>query len=439
MLTLKAQESAAPPASQSLNAYGMAILALCIFIGMAEGYDAQAMAFAAPMLRSTWNLGFAQIGLLMSASAMGLVAGSFLLSPLCDRIGRRPAVIAGLLVATIGTGAGAFAPDVPWMIATRVLAGFGLALSIPAGLATAFEVAPLRMRTFAVILVLCGYPLGAGAGSAVVSMLVPAYGYSAVFVAGAAMSASVLLACALFLPESPSFLSYQPARAGELQRLTRRLGYPVAAQATAVGSKGGVYERARALFAPARRTATTLFWLMSLGNVALIFFYVGWIPTLFVGPDLDAGAAIRASSLFGVAGAVGALGMGLLLDRVGPVRLLCFAYATSLAATAFLAYYQAFDAFLYAALALAGAVVTGSNFCLTAIVAKYYPSDIRATASGFANGIGRAGAVLTPLAVGLLIGDSSASRASFAIAIVPGTIALIAALLFEITVARRTA
>jgi len=106
-----------------LTPYAAAMLVLCIFVGATEGYDIQAMALAAPLIRSAWRLDFQHIGLLIAASSVGQVLGSFLLSPIGDSRGRRPGVLLGLLIAAIGTGAGALAPDFSWLAATRLLAG----------------------------------------------------------------------------------------------------------------------------------------------------------------------------------------------------------------------------------------------------------------------------------------------------------------------------
>ena len=42
--------------------------------------------------------------------------------------------------------------------------------------------------------------------------------------------------------------------------------------------------------------------------------------------------------------------------------------------------------------------MVGSQFCLTAVVNQFYPSAIRAAASGYATGAGRLGATFAPLA-----------------------------------------
>lgn len=416
-----------------VTSYAAAMLALCVLVGATEGYDVQAMALAAPLIRAAWHLGFNQIGMLLAVSAIGLVAGSFLLSPIGDGLGRRPAILIGLSIAGLGTGGSAFVPDMGWMVATRLVAGVGLGLALPNVLAVAMELMPRRAHAFAVVLVSCGYPLGSAIGAAAASVLIPTHGWAAVFLVGGAGSAIALLFSAVFLPESPSFLARRPAREAELARLLRRLGRAIPPQALQrkVERLEGLGERIGALFTPERRRATALLWLISLGNVALVYFFFSWLPSLITASGLPPEEALRATSLFSVAGATGALLMVFLMPRLGALRVMIVAYVAAIVVTALLARPGDGAAF-HLIIALAGASIIGSQFCLSAITAQYYPATMRATASGFAAGIGRAGSILTPIVAGALIGVLGGGRQSFLIALVPAGIALVAAILLEL-------
>ncbi|MGC4028382.1 MAG: MFS transporter [Steroidobacteraceae bacterium] len=415
--------------------YAVFTLALCAFVGAAEGYDVQAMALAAPLVKQAWALGFPQIGTLLSISAIGLVLGSFLLSPVGDSLGRRPAILLGLLIAGAGTGSGALAPDFGWLAVTRLIAGIGLGLALPNVLAIAMELMPRRFHTLAIVIVSCGYPLGSAAGAAFASALVPSFGHAAVFTVGGSGTALALILCALFLPESPAFLARRADRSGELSRLLARLGRGIPAQALQqkVEKIEGTGARIAALFAPERRRLTTFLWLMNLGNVALVYFFFTWLPSLIVASGLPANVALRATSLFSASGAVGALIMAGLSPRIGPVRVLVIAYVLAIGATVALSSGVGSGTAFYFALVVAGLATVGSQFCLSAVTAQAYPSAIRATASGFASGIGRGGAILVPIAAGALVALLNGSDRSFLIALVPAAIALAAAAALEMS------
>lgn len=413
-----------------LTLYAIAMLILCILVGGAEGYDVQAMALAAPLVRAAWGLTFNQVGALLSVSAIGLVLGSFLLSPLGDSRGRRPAILLGLLIGAVGTGTGAIAVDMHTLLLTRLIAGLGLGLALPNVLAIAMELMPRRLHTLSIVLVSCGYPVGSAIGAALSSRFVPQHGHAAVFAIGGLGTTAALILCLLFLAESPSFLANRAGREAEMARTLRRLGrkIPPSAFVSKVETFVGLRARLSALFSPERRTVTAFLWAMNFGNIALVYFFFSWLPSLIAGAGLDTAAALRATSLFSAAGAVGALLMAFVLPRIGPLKVLTFAYVVGMAATVTLASATPTGAWLFFALAMAGGAVVGSQFCLSAVVAQAYPAAIRATASGFATGIGRAGAVITPVAAGALIGIIGGSQSAFLLALAPATIALIACL-----------
>jgi len=299
----------------------------------------------------------------------------------------------------------------------------------------AMELAPLRMHALAVVLVMSGYPLGGAIGAAAASPMIPSQGYAAVFIVGGGATALSLLLCLVALPESPSFLGRKPARARELSALLARLGRaaPVKIMQQGVVQVEGTKARVAALFAPERRRGTIFLWLMNLGNVALVYFFISWLPSLIVARGLDAGVALRATSLFGAVGTVGALIMALTFRRLGPIRVLAAAYATALAATLALAFHAGSGGLFYLTIAVAGVSIVGSQFCLSAVVALFYPAAIRATASGFATGVGRTGAILTPIVAGSIIGAMGGSSRAFLIAAALAAIALVAALGLELS------
>ena len=82
-------------------------VAVCIVLNLIDGFDVLVMAFPASSVAAEWNLGGAEIGLLLSAGLFGMAAGSLFIAPWADRWGRRPlilACLAGALVNLAGVG-----------------------------------------------------------------------------------------------------------------------------------------------------------------------------------------------------------------------------------------------------------------------------------------------------------------------------------------------
>lgn len=408
------------------SAFGVALLVLCVFVGMSEGFDVQAMALAAPLVAKAWHLAPAMVGVLLSASVIGQVVGSFLLSPLGDRWGRRPAILLALLVAAIATLAGAFAPDFAVLATTRFVAGFALGLALSNTTAIAMELVPLHWRTIAVVLVCCGYPLGAAIGAAVVGHLLGDHGFAAVFYVGGIGTFTAFVLCALFLPESPVLLARRKDALPALRRLLARLGVTLDS-ATTVTSDDAKLPRSRIaeLFVPERRTVTLLLWLLNFANLSLVYYFVMWLPSLFVSRGIAAQSAVAAASLFSASGIVGGLTLAVLMPRIGPVITLAGCYIVTIAAVLLFSSIGEIGPLFYVTLAVCGAMIVGSQFSLSAVVNQFYPGDIRATGAGYALGAGRLGAVLAPLIGGLVVARASSPASAFAVGAIPAAISLI--------------
>ena len=409
------------------SAYGIGLLALCTYVGMSEGFDVQVMALAAPLVSKQWALSPGATGLLLAASVIGQVAGSFLLTPLADRWGRRPAILLALLVAALATTGGAFAPSYSALMATRFVAGLGLGLALSSTTAMAMELVPLHWRTIAVVVVCCGYPLGAAAGIAIVGPLLPVYGFAAVFYVGGAGTFAALLLCGAFLPESPVILARRPDAQDALRRLLARLGLAVPQTTRVVAheeSKGA--SPVAALFAPVRRNATLLLWLLNFANLSLVYFFVMWLPSLFVSAGMSSNDALVATSVFSASGIVGGLSMAALLPRLGPIATLGGCYAITVVSVLVFSTLRPADAAFPVVLAICGAMVVGSQFSLSAVVNQFYPAEMRATGAGYALGAGRFGAILAPIVGGLVIARVGSPATAFAVGAVPAVLSLIA-------------
>ncbi len=75
-----------------MSRYQIAIVALCVVMFTIEGYDILVIAFALPGLIAGWGLSPAAGGLLVSVGFVGMALGSAFITPLADRIGRRPSL-----------------------------------------------------------------------------------------------------------------------------------------------------------------------------------------------------------------------------------------------------------------------------------------------------------------------------------------------------------
>jgi putative MFS transporter len=88
----------------------------------------------------------AELGLVGSATLVGLAIGTVAQGQFTDRIGRKTVYQFNLLLFGVATIAAAFSPNVIWLAALRFIAGIGLGAEQPLCFAYAGEYAPKRIR-----------------------------------------------------------------------------------------------------------------------------------------------------------------------------------------------------------------------------------------------------------------------------------------------------
>jgi len=102
------------------------VVAICIGIMALDGYDVLSIAFAAPGITAEWGLSKATLGIILSLELVGMALGSIAMGALADTRGRRPTMLLGLIVLTIGMAIAGLAPNVYVLGATRIFTGIGI-------------------------------------------------------------------------------------------------------------------------------------------------------------------------------------------------------------------------------------------------------------------------------------------------------------------------
>ena len=99
-------------------------------------------------------------GLLTSILLLGWAAGGVLFGLVCDRIGRKRTLLLTMLLYAAGTAACAFAPDMWWLVAFRVIASLGIGGEWAAGASMVAETMPEEKRVEAGALLYTAAPMG---------------------------------------------------------------------------------------------------------------------------------------------------------------------------------------------------------------------------------------------------------------------------------------
>ncbi len=181
---------------------------IMMLIGIGMFFDGFDIYIAGIVLGSTVKTGFstlAQNALFVSGTFLGMMIGSFLTGFLGDRYGRRFTYQANLLVFGLASLAAAFAPSMEILIICRFIMGIGLGAENVVGYSTLTEFVPAKSRGkwlgFMAVFVVTGLP----AASLLGYLIVPEFGWRAMFVVGG-IGALIVWQIRKSLPESPRWL-----------------------------------------------------------------------------------------------------------------------------------------------------------------------------------------------------------------------------------------
>ncbi|MCE3288454.1 MAG: hypothetical protein K0R83_466 [Caulobacter sp.] len=355
-------------------------IGLCLLAAMLEGFDIASMGVAAPRMVPDMGLTPGQAGTAFSASPFGLFIGALMAGPFADRLGRKPVLLASVLVFGLFSLATAWAPNLDVLLVIRFLCGVGLGGAMPMLLAMSSELAGEKRKALTVGLVTAGMPLG----GAVVGLLARSDAAQAdwrlIFIAGGV--APIVLAVLLFflLPETK------------------------AKSADDVLSGDSLH----ALFGRERLATTASLWLSFAAIALVLHLFLNWLPILLgqrgVVPKDTAGIM----TLFNIGGAMGGLFAGWAIDRLGARRpflgiflllMLVLIVLAGLTGTAQLAL------FAFAA----GFLIMAGQFGLYALAPQHYGEKVRGVGVGAAVSAGRLGSVFGPLVAGVLLGSGATS------------------------------
>lgn len=175
---------------------------------------------------------------------------------------------------------------------------------------------------------------------------------------------------------------------------------------------------------PRSSRGTILLWTIFFSNLLILYFLINWLPVLLEQAGLPIERAVIGVAALNAGGIAGGLALGGLSDRTSATRVLHFAYAAAAAFVAALGLMATNHlGAVMTLIFLTGFFVIGSQFCMNALAAAYYPTAIRSTGVGWALGIGRIGSVIGPVVGGWFIGAGFDTSSIFLAAAVPAAIA----------------
>ena len=393
------------------SGYQKRVLALVSLTITLDGFDTQTLSLAIPTLIRDWGISRAPFGLVLALGYVAMALGTILGGVLGDRVGRRVALLASMIVFGLGTLAGAAANDVTTMGVARMVACLGLGGAMPTATAMAAEYTPRRRRSLALGIALGSVPIGGFLGGLVAAYVLSHGSWRGLFVVSGAIPLAGAVLLAVMLPESIRFLLGRDGSARQIAILLGRLGHPASEHDRFVdnGESHAEKPRVRELFAVAHRRDTLVlssaFFLVIFANLLV----VSWTPSLLA--DLRYSPAVTSSgfALWSIGGLIGAIGGAALFGRRGSRASLSMMIGGAIIITLVLALAGGTIGAtgLLWLLLVGGVFIPGSQVMLFALAGQIFPTTIRGTGVGFVAAVGRIGAVVSGLAGPLLLPGGS--------------------------------
>ncbi|GAA4726923.1 MFS transporter [Brevibacillus fulvus] len=346
---------------------------------MFDAMDVGIVSFIAAALVGEWQLTSEQVGWIGSINSLGMAIGAMLAGLFADRWGRKPVLLASLLIFSLASGLSALATGLAIFLLFRFFIGVGLGAELPIASTLIAEHEANETRGRAVVLLESFWAIGWILSAILAYFVIPAYGWRV-----------ALIICAI------------PA----LYTVFLRSSLPETKRQTV--KKVSFGEAIGRIWAKPYLRATVV---LAILWFSVVFSYYGmflWLPTVMVLKGYSLIKSFQYVLIMTIAQLPGYFSAAWLIEKAGR-KFVLVSYLVGSAASAW-----AFGS----AESLAGLMISGillSFFNLGAWGAMYaytpeqYPAVIRATGAGFAASVGRVGGILGPLFVGYAV----ASQFSF--------------------------
>src|ERR1700760_4842686 len=88
---------------QRIGALQLRVVVLCFLAQTFDGFELNSIGMAAPALSQAWHVPGAAFGITFVMSSIGIMAGALVSGPIGDRLGRKPVLLASLVLLTVSS------------------------------------------------------------------------------------------------------------------------------------------------------------------------------------------------------------------------------------------------------------------------------------------------------------------------------------------------
>jgi MFS transporter, AAHS family, 4-hydroxybenzoate transporter len=416
---------------QKISSYQWMVILLCFTIALFDGFDTQAIAFTAPALLAHFNLQPGALAPILTAGIVGMTVSAMLLGLLGDQLGRRKILLFCTAIFSTTTLLTAFVSNIEQIFILRVIAGLGMGGATPVLLALAAEYSPQRFKGTVTTGVLLALPAGAMFGGLLAAKMLPLVGWQGIYMIGGALPLVLLMVLYFVLPESLEYMAQKNSASNiaAIQRILNKISpKPVSfTQADLITANPADQNKAKLtiLFRNGLARTTAGVWGTYFFNWIAWFMLLSWLPTILKQAGLAPEQAPYASVTVNAAFIVFAIPLAYWLPKLNTAKILTFMLFIGLAVVIGLGLLIETQqwGYIFALIALAGFGIGGQQLALNYLVVAAYPTQVRATATGWAIGMGRMGAIIGSAIGGIILTGYGVSGYFYALG-VPLIIAL---------------
>ena len=377
-----------------------------------DGFDGQLIGYAIPVLIKEWGVSRADFAPVVASGLFGMAFGSGFAGVIADRFGRRLAILLSVLTFGVATMAIGLSQGIWSIAALRFVAGLGIGGALPTATTMTAEYTPRRHRTVAITATIVCEPLGGMLAGFFAAWILPNFGWRVLFMAGGAIPVAYALVLLAKLPESPRWLSRQPARSAELVALLRRMQRDVPADTRFVDPTEHASGKSSlgTLFADGRALSTLALWFAFFTTLMSVYLAFSWLPSMLTADGLDLSIAASGLTAYNLGGVVGALVCAVAINRFGsrwPLAICSFAAAAIAFGLRGVDSSHA-TSLLIIGIGLHGMFVNAVQSTAYSVAANLYPTEVRATGTASALVVGRMGSVVSAFAGASVIASGGA-------------------------------
>lgn len=394
-----------------------------------DAFDSLAIALVLPVLVEIWQFTPTQIGLLLSIGYVGQMIGAIAMSWLAERFGRLRILRITLGIMAVLSIAIGFASGYIAFVFLRFLQGLGLGGEVPVAATLVNELTPARFRGRVTSSLQSMFAVGILVTSVAALWLIPFFGWQSMFFVGA-LPALLMCVIGWVVPESPRWLAFH-GKTREASAVLDRIEASISkngvrslppigpVEPLSILRGGGFMDLFRRGYA--RRTIciwTIMFCISATGNAL-----IAWLPTIYkTAYNISLTDTLHLSTILGVAALAGAVTSIFAVDSLGRRRTFMIALFGSAVPLAVLGLTAPLSLVLIVSfLTLGNYLIAIGLGSIHVYATEIYPTRMRALGAGTAMAWLRIAQIVSPLVIGVLLGNFGPTAVFLFLAVMAAT------------------